>query len=557
MNHSEITSTDKPGPEPIQVDSVGVVEQGETVEETSDSHIPDASMLEDRFPEWAQMSRSAALWTTIVGFIYAVLNYHRLWYTDLWVHLAYGRVIVESKSIPATKPLLPLCEGMPFFDTAWLSQVLSYLMYEQFGVTSLRFLYALALTICVVAMLVRFRQKTNSYGLSLIGLAVFGFVAWKTLSIIRPQIAGFTCFVLVWTLVSCHKWTKWHWGLVPAIFLVWANLHGSFPVGLGLIGLLWIGKTADQFIRTKRMGAWASLRYFVMLELCLLAVLINPYGIGIFSAIHSISGNPNLSTLVEWEPLTLRMAHGQAMVIVGVLLIILHNYSPRRVSISEFLILIVFAIAGMWSVRMVVWWTPLAALSVVIHGQAILNRYTNWKSETQHEPHRSGLNTVVALGMSWIFFAYTPFGATLLHGYPQEPEKALDFYRSNLSSQTPVLLANYLNEHEPDGLIFNTYEWGDYLLWTGPQDRQLFLNSHAHLVPRDVWLDYFVIARANLGWEDKIDRYGANTVVIDKLYHSRLLEALKRNSDWKLDYEDELGAIFFRRNPILTGPIIK
>ena len=38
--------------------------------------------------------------------------------------------------------------------------------------------------------------------------------------------------------------------------------------------------------------------------------------------------------------------------------------------------------------------------------------------------------------------------------------------------------------------------------------------------------------------------------VIDKKYHERFLEGMKRDPEWKLDYEDPLGAIFLRRHPI-------
>ncbi len=537
-------------------------ETGETAVETeAGHHVPDASQLEDRFPEWARLSRASTIWVCIIGLIYAVLSYHPLWHTDLWGHLTYGRYIVEHGSIPTTEPLLPLCQGMPFFDTAWLSQVLSFMAFEQFGVTAMRFLFALSLTVCVVALVARFRSRTDSFGVSLIGLTIFGIVSMKSLSIVRPQLAGLACFVVIWTLLTCRRWNWAQWIGIPLVFMAWANLHGSFPMGLALLGLFWLGKTGDELLRKRRLSIRGSMRYLLVLELSLMAVLVNPYGIGIFPAVQEIAGNPNFEYLVEWDPLTLRIFHGKAMAATAVLLLVLYRLTPRRISLAEPLLLIVFGLASMWSVRFLVWWTPIAAWYAVLHGSAVLNRFARQRTSRDEAAETSlqkkaGLNTVVAAGMTWIFFAYTPFAATLLHGYPKEPEKALEFYRSNLSRQTPVLLAQYLTEHEPQGLIFNSYEWGDYLLWTGPKDRQLFLNSHAHLVPRDVWLDYFVIARASDGWEDKLDRYGVNAVVVDKIYRERLINNLRREEGWNLEYEDDLGAIFLRENPILTGPLV-
>jgi len=391
---------------------------------------------------------------------------------------------------------------------------------------------------------------------------IFGLISCRSLSIIRPQIAGFACFVVIFGLASRRDWSRLLWVGVPILFALWANLHGSFLIGFGLLGLLWLGTTIDQYVRTKQLTRFASLKYLLMLQLAIIAVLFNPYGLEIFAAVESISNHPNFSNLVEWKPVTLRMYHGKVLVGSSILLILLYRLTPRRVSFAEPLILFVFAVAGFWSVRLVVWFSPIAAYYTVLHAHAILKRQRLFQHRSGAEakltevPQRTGLNTVVAVGLSWIFFAYTPFGTTLLHGYPAEPEARFEFYRSNLGRETPALLASYLREHEPNGLIFNTYEWGDYLLWTGPAERQLYLNSHAHLIPREVWLDYFVIANVNRGWEDKLDRYGVNTVVADKKRRSRLIDLLKRSELWELDYEDDQGAILVRIDPLLNGMIL-
>ncbi|MBL4885601.1 MAG: hypothetical protein JKY95_13850 [Planctomycetaceae bacterium] len=81
---------------------------------------------------------------------------------------------------------------------------------------------------------------------------------------------------------------------------------------------------------------------------------------------------------------------------------------------------------------------------------------------------------------------------------------------------------------------------------------KIFLNSHAHLVPRDVWLDYLNIASASPNWKDKLDRYGVNTVVVDFRFRTRLINTIKRDEDWDLKYENNLGAVFERKKTILN-----
>jgi len=559
-----IMTDEQTPPEPVAANSEPVV-----------NHRPDASQLQDRVPEWAQLSRVTVLWTLLLGIVWLVLSYQPLWHTDLWGHLNYGRLIVTERSIPVTEPTLPLAEGMPFRDTAWLSQVIAYGMYEWQGVSALRFLFAVSLMSCLLLLLYRFRERTDSVLVSALGLAIFLGVAWRSFMIIRPQLAGMVCFVALIVLTTGKRWKPLQAGLIALVFVFWANLHGSFPIGLGYLGLLTLGRALEVGWRTGKLSRVLHdarvQRWFLVTELALIAVLLTPQGIGIFSAISAISNHPNLRDLVEWNPVTLRMTHGKSFLVASLLLMVVYRLSPRRISCTELLLLGVFGLSALWSVRMMVWFTPLAAWFFVVHAAAIVKQRqrrvksatpgpaTTASEDTEAEqesaalfrPH-SGLNTVVTLGMLWIFFAYTPFGATLLHGTPQDEQAALRFYKGSLSRETPVDMTQYLREHPPQGLTFNPYEWGDYLQWAGPQGMQVFVNSHAHLLPEEVWQDYFTILAGGSGAADKLDRYGVNTVILDKRYSQRLINDFKQSETWKLDYEDTLGAIFLRRIPIET-----
>jgi hypothetical protein len=158
---------------------------------------------------------------------------------------------------------------------------------------------------------------------------------------------------------------------------------------------------------------------------------------------------------------------------------------------------------------------------------------------------RSGKWAVVTVGLVWICFAWTPFGLHLLHG------RTLDLQRC-VSAQTPVAATAWLREHPPTGQVFNTYEWGDYLLWQGPPDMKIFVDSQAHLVPREVWRDYMAVISVMSGWNDNFDRYGVQTIIIDKAERGALIAKLKDDPHWKRRYEDSLAVIFTRQAATTT-----
>src|SRR4029079_18573786 len=212
---------------------------------------------------------------------------------------------------------------------------------------------------------------------------------------------------------------------------------------------------------------------------------------------------------------------------------------------AEAFSLAVFGLGACYSSRIIVWWAPVCAWSIALHAEAALRK---WRQFDSRPPaRRSGLSTVAMLGVMWIAFAYSPFGMRVIHGAPKPPEEAASRLRRSVSIPTPIAAANYLVEHPPVGQCFNTYEWGDYLLWAGPNDVKWFVNSHAHLVPREVWEDYLRINTLSRDWENRVDRYGINTMVLERGASADLVRAMKEKTEaWKLEYEDAVSAIFVR-----------
>jgi hypothetical protein len=196
----------------------------------------------------------------------------------------------------------------------------------------------------------------------------------------------------------------------------------------------------------------------------------------------------------------------------------------------------------LWSARFLTWWAPAAAILSVTHLHACLRRWSPWRAAPSPSPC-SGKWTVVTLGLAWIFLGYSPLGMRLLHNRQPALEKSVSEY-------TPLGAVQYLRESPPQGLVFNTYEWGDYLQWAGPEGLQVFVNSHAHLAPREVWQHYLQVIEQSAGWEEVFDRYGVNTVVVDTQFREPLIRRMKDHAGWKVGYQDRRSAVFVRKSPI-------
>ncbi|WP_166820311.1 hypothetical protein [Thalassoroseus pseudoceratinae] len=516
----------------------------------------DELVLQDKMPEWFRTSWVFPAGVALLGVFFLYLSYQPLWHTDLWGHLSYGRVLAEEGlgALYGEEPLMPLAVGVDFIDTAWLSQYLTYLAYENLGISVLQFLYAVSITACVSILMTRFYRHTQNFVVSVLSVCAFLWVDWQQLLIIRPQLAGLACFIALFAVLTARQWKSAFWVTIPALIGLWANLHGSFIMGLVLIGSFAIGHGFDVLRRTRNLKAVVSSRQtqrlVLVTQLAAVAALINPYGLALYTEVLTFGSNPNLSDLIEWDALNLRMSQGQAAAAISFALIVLYRLSPRRVRSVEVILLAGLGVATLWYSRMILWWAPVAAYYLARHGAAVWNRLQN-RSPVENTRNVASLWTVMGLALIWLCFAPTNFALRVLHG----KEPSLQSQRRMLSPNTPIDATAHLQQMAadgriPKGVIFNPYYWGDYLLWAGPEQLDVFVASHVQYIPRTVWGHYRTVSMMRNSFEQTLDRYGINLMIVDKLYSGRLIDHMKRDPQWRVEFESALAVIFTRTEPI-------
>jgi len=485
---------------------------------------------------------SSAVLVILLSGLFVLFAQRPLWHTDLWGHLLYGEIIWNEGAIPRADPIMPLAADEPIVDSAWLSQLIGYGVYRAAGTAGLRTLYAVCLT-ASLAMIVGIGRRRSRLVIPFSAAMVMLAVNWTQMQIIRPQLAGLLAFTVLLAVITRRPWPRGAMWMIPFGMALWANLHGSFVMGLGLLASAVVGRGADIFRRT---GTFHSVWRDQCLKsaatcfaLSLIATLVNPYGWRLWVTVAAFSQNPNLADLVEWQTLSWRSQQGEIFAGVGVALCLLLWFSPRRVSVFELLLFIGLGAVTIRTSRMIVWFAPVSAYLFAVHAGACWRR---WRRETPSERPRF-VWTVLASFAVVCGLLFSPLGSL---GMGRDGDLA-----AAVSSQTPVAAAEFLNERRPAGQMFNTYEWGDYFAWAAYREGErapIFVASHAHLIPRQVWIDYMSVIRLKPDWEERLARYDVRTVVIDFRYRSGFIERLKKSSRWRLVYEDDIAAIFRRRD---------
>ena len=511
--------------------------------------LPDASVLEDRTPEWIRTSPTSALFVLLIVFVFILMANRPLWHTDLWDHLNYGQNIIQTHAVSDTEPLLRLCRGVRMINIPWLAQIGMAALNNRVGLTGLQFAYGLTIALCLAVLAWRSVKLSHSAIGGIIACGVFFKVNLDQLLVIRPQLFGvlFYCIVVAW-LFGKNKNSRSTWIAMPLMYMLWANVHGSFSMGLMLMGLAGIGRFGDVLVISKSLRV-ALLdrelhRTILLTQICAAAVLLNPAGFAIYPEVFNVAGNPNIGSMFEWDALTLRSAQGQSAVAAALLAFMAIKLSPRRMHCGEMLAFVLTGLLAMWSGRMLNWWAPIAGIVTGTHLVAAMRKTTAWLKNPQ-SAKRTGLWTVVNGGLVWILFAFTSFGVQMIHGRVPAAQKMV-------SQETPLAMVAYLDSAEslPRGIAFVPVEWAGYVMNRGPKSLEPMVNLHVHVIPEQVWNDYIRLINGPSDWNGLMDKYGINMAVVDKDRQPGLTKRIRESDDWTAKYEDRQAVVFVRNREI-------
>lgn len=513
------------------------------------SVLPDARVLEDKTPTWFRTTPTCTLMTLVTGLLAVAMTHVPLWHTDLWDHINYGQQVLDHGNISRTEPLLKLAQGMPMVNVPWLAQIGLASLNNSFGLAALQFAFGLTVAGCLGLVAWRTIARSGSTGAGILAVSIFLALNYHQFMIIRPQLVGllFYCVLVAW-LFSARPCRTLTWFAMPFLFVVWANCHGSFAIGLMLMGLAAAGRFCDIWLRSRSLRlAFLDSRAdqtILLTQLCAVAALVNPSGMAIYPEVFHVAGNANVDTMFEWSALTLRSQQGQCFAVMLILLLTAMKLSPRRVRLIEVFPLIATGLLTLWSARMINWWAPVCAIVTATHLTAVVRQLRKRPRSTAIR-RPTGLWTIVSLGLCWILFALTNFGVQIVHGRMTEPQKMV-------SRQTPLQLVEYLNSKTtlPDGIAFVPAEWAGFVMHAGPPSLTPMVNLHVHVIPEEVWNDYLRVLHGPSDWDAILDQYGMNLVIADKLNHAGLVRRLSESEDWTARYQDNLAIVFTRNQPI-------
>ena len=212
---------------------------------------------------------------------------------------------------------------------------------------------------------------------------------------------------------------------LPVLFVVWANSHGSFIIGLGFLAIVLLGRVIEAARASERgvlRSVWRDAqvrRLSLTLVLCGAAACINPHGPMLFAYTMNMAHHPAVAMIAEWQPLG---AHPMpllvatpflaTMLFVGVTLWL----SPRSASPTQAMLLILLGAGACCQQRLMIWLAMTALWVAAPHWAAIIQQRAARRRLWVSVP--SLRKTMVAIAIGFVASMWTPTMSWIIAGSP-------------------------------------------------------------------------------------------------------------------------------------------
>jgi hypothetical protein len=472
-----------------------------------------------------------------LAFIIVIADAGRWADPDLWGHLTFGRLILARGHLPARDIYSYSANGLPWHDHEWLSEVVLTLCWSSLGVVGLK-LMKFAATAATIALLAMGAAETGaSITLQMVVLTT-GALAIAPMMQFRPQLFDFIALSALLLLLARDSYRRAGrlWLAIP-IFVLWANLHGGFFVGLAALAAYTAAAAIEDLAAGEGLGRARHLGGVT--AGCVLATLLNPDGIGNWFTVMHTLGNPLTRAMVsEWQPLLFKIAEewrkspktaiNFALVIVPFgALAVCFVLKPRGRDLGLVVIAAMMGAAAYLAVRNMAL-AVIASTTPLCRHAALALAATRFGNPAPPAPRKRSREALVGGFALVIALATGLFSPNLPDGYPQ-PRGAIEFMRARR------LHGNVLDE----------FGWGEFLIFQLGPESKVFIDSRYDMVyPQAVIADYldFLLVRPDAA--AVLDAYPHDFVLLGAASPgSRFMMA---QPGWRVVYRDNVAALFAR-----------
>lgn len=441
---------------------------------------------------------------------------------DIWWHMRVGQWILAHHQVPHVD-YFSRGAGRPWAAYSWLFEVAVFQSFQHLGLAGI-LAYTTAMVVAIAAAIYHLVRRLQPDFMLAVLLTFVASLALVRLFAPRAWLITILFFAIEIDILMGVRKTGRNRQLLwlPALYILWANLHIQFIDGLVVMGIAvgeavlsrWWGPA-----RTRLKPAW-MIGIFVA---CLLATCISPFGWRIYQVAYHAATQPGILYLItEFHALAFRTLADYttlflALAAAGTLA------WRRRFAVFETLLLAFAAIVSFRSGRDM-WVMIIVATTILAQGL---------RSREKEQPSFPVYFLPITAGVvALLLFA----GTVGMHVNNAE-------LRAQVAEHLPLRAVEVAKEKGFSGPLFNNFDWGGYLIW------KLRMP-----VSVDGRADYYGDKRLQRSfstwdgapdWASDPDLNSARLVVAP--INAPLTQLLRMDPHFQLAFQDKIAALFVAR----------
>ena len=576
---------------------------------------------------------------------------------DVFWHLATGRYIWATRSIPHADPFSWTAPGRAWIAHEWLTETLLYPLYQHGGYALLTLVFGVVIT-AAFAISYRTARLLGAAWPIAAAITLLAAVASSHTWGVRPQMLSLLLSALtMWILARAlgqrqhltgstgvspvpaldserassatrsqasrrlsrtddNVWTQRRllW-LLPPLMVLWVNLHGGFIFGLAIIGLTAGGRAvgiAWQTLSTPhpptpspsrgkgeqegrrghrppylpplsrgrerragpaipRLGIGGPVSHGVGGEgllwaigaLSIVACLLNPNGLkGLTYPFSYLGNNASTRYVAEWAPPDFHQLQYQFFGALLLLLVVGAVLARRRPSLAEALLIVLFAYLGLSSVRNINQFSIVVGPFIAVYLSSAWRRVMDLRRRVPTPatgaapaaPTSPALATTRRRAVSSVPPAKALLNALLVAVITatvlvvSAPSIGQAHNLKVQAGRFPAGAVAYMQAHHPAGRLFNSYDWGGYLIWRLYPAVRVYVDGRPDMYG-DSFMDAFIGAwRAQPGWQETLHRQHVGLVLVEPTsgLGRALATAAARRQNWRAIYHDSVAVLYER-----------
>ncbi|MFZ0311374.1 MAG: hypothetical protein WAL85_01585 [Candidatus Korobacteraceae bacterium] len=445
---------------------------------------------------------------------------------DIWWHLRNAAYLFQHHSFPAVDTYSFGAAGSPWLDHEWLSEIPFFLGFKAMGLQGVLAVYFAVLLLIYIG--VYYRSCRAGADCKDATVATLVAISLGVVSIgPRVLLFGWLCMVgLLLVMDSFQRTGKGLW-LLPPLFALWINLHGSWVFGLVVLALTIASGLVEGewgLVVARRWTAGELKKLLLVFAASLAALFVNPFGYRLvlypFDLLFRQPGN--MQYVEEWQSVDFSTGNGKLALIVILALLAGALFSPRRWKLDEVL-LTAFALWAALSHGRFLFFAGLILIPILAPRLTLFPPY-------ERELDKPWLNAGIMAAILGALIFFFPSTAQL-------QEKVEETY--------PRAALEFMQRKHLNGRIFNQYTWGGYMEWNAPTLRP-FIDGRADLFVHNGTFSDYGKAMLIQGPFEILDKYKIDYVLLPPT--QSLTYLLEHSTGWHATYSDKV-AVLLERTP--------